>query len=653
MKKVLCVVCGEFINEDSTDFKTVIIVEGESDSLRLSTLLRKHGLGNKYRVLCVPGSYFNPTWNRDLEGVENVIGIPQNDMPSRKLFQDIGKNVDGRQFVVLPLELTRRYQDVKDIVDWLKYNTEDEFLSRLASAEKSLELGGKMWGLPAIKKQADNRPDWLIENLLSRQEIVIIGAPMKSYKCTSNDTNIELSNGSIVKAGDLIGKEFEVISFDENTLERHVSKAFAEDNGMQPLVEITLQSGKVLKRTYNHPLLVPKTCMTNKYKYKFITTPYGWEWRNCENLRVNDLIIVPNINNIPTLYLPQGYAWERITSIKYLDPAPTVAICVPGDNTYITPDALEHNTFLAINIIRTLYHHEPLFGIDELVPPKNSPHPKVLFIEMEGRIDAVCQRFIDILTNKGQIEEADWFNCLGLHFRTNARLDSDAYIAELEKEVNDKGIDLIIMDPFQRLHGQDENDASKMAEVWLRLAGLLNRNKSLSIVILQHFRKDASVDNLWDSLRGSSRSGGEADIGIFMERAKDDEGHPTDKVFVRFDGREVKIKSSDGSGMFTAQLSEMGVLELTESPNTSNKNEKDTKKGKRSRSPVKILNVKTKLDNETIATAIASCGYTCSIRDVAAFLCIGTLELKKYLESIDINESGFTYNKTTMELGLR
>ena len=41
--------------------------------------------------------------------------------------------------------------------------------------------------------------------------------------------------------------------------------------------------------------------------------------------------------------LPAGFAWERVRTVEVLDPAPTVAITVPGPETFVT-DFVEHNT---------------------------------------------------------------------------------------------------------------------------------------------------------------------------------------------------------------------------------------------------------------------------------------------------------------------
>lgn len=51
----------------------------------------------------------------------------------------------------------------------------------------------------------------------------------------------------------------------------------------------------------------------------------------------------------PFKSLPEGYAWEQIRSIEYLGLQPTVGICVPEYNTYLTT-FVEHNTMLAARL---------------------------------------------------------------------------------------------------------------------------------------------------------------------------------------------------------------------------------------------------------------------------------------------------------------
>jgi len=51
----------------------------------------------------------------------------------------------------------------------------------------------------------------------------------------------------------------------------------------------------------------------------------------------------------PFKNLPEGYVWEQIRSIEYLGLQPTVGICVPEYNTYLTT-FVEHNTHLAARL---------------------------------------------------------------------------------------------------------------------------------------------------------------------------------------------------------------------------------------------------------------------------------------------------------------
>ncbi len=51
----------------------------------------------------------------------------------------------------------------------------------------------------------------------------------------------------------------------------------------------------------------------------------------------------------PYYGLPDGFRWEKIAAIEYVGEEPTVAVCVPGNETYLT-DFVEHNSYLSSRI---------------------------------------------------------------------------------------------------------------------------------------------------------------------------------------------------------------------------------------------------------------------------------------------------------------
>lgn len=93
-------------------------------------------------------------------------------------------------------------------------------------------------------------------------------------KCQWEEDEIMLADGSYVRCGDLIGKEFQVLSRnDDGTHSVKTARAF--DNGIKKVYGVTTDSGEELYRTGNHPLL----------------TFDGW--KQIDNLSSGDLIVAP------------------------------------------------------------------------------------------------------------------------------------------------------------------------------------------------------------------------------------------------------------------------------------------------------------------------------------------------------------------------
>ena len=110
-------------------------------------------------------------------------------------------------------------------------------------------------------------------------------------KCVDENERILLADGSMEVAKDLIGKSFNVISFDKN---KTVS-AFAFNNGIESTYEIKTKSGRKIVRTGNHPLYCGRL-MPGDGNSKY-SVPIGWKEIN--NIENSDIILVPS--HIPNL----------------------------------------------------------------------------------------------------------------------------------------------------------------------------------------------------------------------------------------------------------------------------------------------------------------------------------------------------------------
>lgn len=138
-------------------------------------------------------------------------------------------------------------------------------------------LGGSLW-----EKQKE-----ICEALVKHERVAVAGA-FGFGKCVAFGERIILSNGSVAKAEDLIGKSFKVLAWDEKTGQQIEADAFAEDNGLKPVCKITTKSGRCIIRTENHPLYTGYLPKRNVHRIP--TLP---RWRPINNLRGNMVVAVP------------------------------------------------------------------------------------------------------------------------------------------------------------------------------------------------------------------------------------------------------------------------------------------------------------------------------------------------------------------------
>jgi len=100
--------------------------------------------------------------------------------------------------------------------------------------------------------------------------------------------------------------------------------------------------------------------------------------------------------------------------------------------------------------------------------------------------------------------------------------------------------DLIIFDPLQRTHSKVEDRAWEMGEVWDRLHELVLRFTDAAVLVVHHLGKRQGVDTGWDAFRGSSRSSGEANVGIFLEKTDKTKQATGDHILLlRLEGRDI------------------------------------------------------------------------------------------------------------------
>jgi hypothetical protein len=198
-------------------------------------------------------------------------------------------------------------------------------------------------------------------------------------------------------------------------------------------------------------------------------------------------------------------------------------------------------TWLALNFVRSLLlPDDSLLGIPEL--NSVAPDLQVLFIEEEGDSEELFQRANKVLAGTNWRKQVHWAHHLGV------RLDESAWGSRLDEYILKNNIDVLIVDPFRRLHSKDENSATEMADVWHSIHRLTDRFPHLSIIILHHFTKAGVIADGWNAFRGSSTSAAEVDLGIFVEKRPRVEGVG---IKIKFDGRSIpNICGEDGKDVF-------------------------------------------------------------------------------------------------------
>lgn len=203
-----------------------------------------------------------------------------------------------------------------------------------------------------------------------------------------------------------------------------------------------------------------------------------------------------------------------------------------------------YKTWIALNLMRSLVQPGLDFlGIPGLVANEKK---RVLIIEEEGDPEGLYSRADMVLRGTDWLKHTYWSHQLRIKF------DDEASLTMLERIIRDEGIDVLIGDPFQRLHTADENSASEMGRVWESIHYLTGLFPTLAPGVLQHFHKMGLIEHLWNAFRGSNRSATEADVGMFVER----HGKGRDlRVHVAFDGRSMKpILTPEGEDVFKLEF---------------------------------------------------------------------------------------------------
>ena len=229
-------------------------------------------------------------------------------------------------------------------------------------------------------------------------------------------------------------------------------------------------------------------------------------------------------------------------------------------------------TWVALNIVKCLLERNSQFCELDIKNENDEPllvsccePPNILFVEEEGNLGELKARANQTLRNT-----PEWKKHVFWWHKSGTKLDDLESVNTLNRYITERNIGVLILDPMQCLHLQDENDAGRMGLVWYGLHELTRKNPDLSIITLHHFKKEGDLGDKWNALRGSSRTAAEVDWGIFIKKRPKNEAKG---MRIAFDGRSiVSIETPDGKDEFRL-LFDDGILTVDNSILTISKHE--------------------------------------------------------------------------------
>lgn len=259
-------------------------------------------------------------------------------------------------------------------------------------------------------------------------------------------------------------------------------------------------------------------------------------WRLCADME-NPLEAFLNAVNLATTRVS-----SEITATSYeemLEIAKTEITWIvnelisPGDKVLISGPQKAFKTWITLDLVRAIADGSA-FLCEALYAGTGKRN--VLIIEEEGSQQQFARRVrrMDLSPDHGKV--------LVQHRKAFRFTDPDS-MSRVIALCREEEIDAVFFDPLQRMiPGVNENDSAETGVVWDEIARLQQALPHIICVVVHHANKTERLT--WESTRGSSRHGGEVDLGIFCEKSLLD----SSKVRMRIDGRDVHLEMEEGWG---------------------------------------------------------------------------------------------------------
>lgn len=245
-------------------------------------------------------------------------------------------------------------------------------------------------------------------------------------------------------------------------------------------------------------------------------------WRACETkeefLEIVERASVQIAERIPFISVKEMETLAE-EEIRWIVPE----LIAPGDKILLSAPQKSLKSWIALDLTRSLTEKLPFLARPEWTPQKRY---KVGFLQEEGSKQLWAIRVAMLrLNHKGYAMFAH---------KTGFKFTDPSYIDELIASVGDNDLDFLIFDPLQRMMpGVNENDPNEAGIVWDEIFRLQQAHPALVCMVIHHANKMQRLN--WESARGSSRHGGEVDLGIFLD--KDPTEDDTLKIWL--DGRDI------------------------------------------------------------------------------------------------------------------
>ena len=230
--------------------------------------------------------------------------------------------------------------------------------------------------------------------------------------------------------------------------------------------------------------------------------------------------------------------FDMLTEAKKPIPWLVEGMLARGDKAILTAPQKSMKTYMTLFLAAAVSRAEPVWGAQEWQVKQGI---KTLFVEEEGNLITFAKRVERVV---GPLKDD---NIRWLH-KHSIKLDAPESYQALIDIIEREKPDLLILDPLQRMHNQNEDSSTEMAIVWDALHQFTVKYPNMAVLVLHHAKKGDQPLS-WDSMRGSSRTAGEVDVGIFLRKLGLDKDTGHTRLRVRLEGRDIPplIRGEEGS----------------------------------------------------------------------------------------------------------